>query len=176
MANAPDKGTKKKGGGGLTLLVAMTLAMVVVITPATILMFFFGLLPTWAALLTDRSKDKFSTFCIGSMNFAGMFPYLMQLWTGDNSLAQARDILTNVFSLGVIIGAAAFGWLMFSFIPPVVGSFLTVMSQRRIATLRNDQRKLIEEWGDAVTRTKEEEEAFRNQPPGAAPAPGAPRS
>jgi hypothetical protein len=70
-----------------------------------------------------------------------------------------------------MLSAAAFGWLMFTFIPPVVGAFLTVLSQRRVQNLRNEQRKLIEEWGEAVTRTKEQEEAHAAQPAGARTVP-----
>lgn len=146
-------------------------ALIVVISLPTVIVMFFGLLPTFASFLTDRTRDKYSTFCIGGMNFSGVFPFLMDLWMGDHSIAAARDTLTDVFNLGIMYSAAAVGWLLFTFIPPVVGAFLTVLSQRRVATLRNEQRQLIEEWGEAVTRSREQEEALASQPRPAGPVP-----
>ena len=169
MAN--DKGKKKKASTG-PLWASVIFAGMLVLTPSTFLILIFGMLPTWVSFLTDRSPDKYASFCIGGMNFSGTFPFLMDLWMGEHTLSQAYDIMTDVFSLGIMYSAAAFGWLMFTFIPPVVGAFLTVLAQRRVAALRNEQRLLIEEWGEAVTRTKEQEEALANQPPKpAGPAP-----
>ena len=162
--NAARKGAQgatagKAPGKATPIWLSVLAALVVVVSLPTVIILFFGLLPSMASYLTDRSKEKYASYCIGGMNFAGVFPYLLDLWLGDHSLAAARDILTNVFNLGVMYSSAAFGWLLFTFIPPVVGSFLTVMAQRRVAALRNEQRQLIEEWGDAVTRTREQEEA-----------------
>lgn len=159
-----EKGTKKKAGAGV-IWMSILAALIVVISLPTVIVMFFGLLPTIVSFVTDRTRDKYSTFCIGGMNFSGVFPFLMDLWMGDHSIAAARDLLTDVFNLGIMYSAAAGGWLLFTFIPPVVGAFLTVLSQRRVATLRNDQRQLIEEWGEAVTRTKEQEDAAAAAPP-----------
>jgi hypothetical protein len=170
MADQSNNKKTKKGGAG-PLWFSILLAGIVVISPSTIMMLIFGLLPTWASFLTDRSPEKYASFCIGGMNFSGLFPFLMELWMGEHSLSAATDIMTDVFNLGIMYSAAAFGWLMFTFIPPIVGAFLTVLSQRRIATLRNEQRQLIEEWGEAVTRSKEQEEAMAAQPRPAGPVP-----
>lgn len=160
----PGKAPDKKATKSLPIWLSVLAALVVVISLPTVVVLFFGMLPSLVSYVTDRTKDKFASFCIGGMNFAGVFPYLMDLWMGDHSLGAARDILTDVFKLGIMYSAAAFGWLMFTFIPPVVGAFLTVLSQRRVATLRNEQRQLIEEWGEGVTRTKEQEDALAKQP------------
>ena len=59
-------------------------------------------------------------------------------------------MMSDVFTLLAIYGSAAFGWLMFMAIPPVVATFLTVVSQRRVAQLRTLQREIIDEWGESV--------------------------
>jgi hypothetical protein len=59
-------------------------------------------------------------------------------------------ILTDVFSLVVIYGASAFGWMIFQSLPPIVATFITMLAQSRISSLRSTQRKFIEEWGSDV--------------------------
>lgn len=117
---------------------------------ATVIMLICGMLPTFVAFIIDRDRERYATFCVASMNFCGVFPYLLDLWLGDHTIVAAVNSLTNVFTLFVVFGAAAFGWIMFSSVPPVISSFLSVIAQRRVTILRADQRKLIDEWGEAV--------------------------
>lgn len=162
MANQQQNG--KKAGTGV-IWASILAALIVVLSLPTVIVVVVALLPTIVSYITDRSPDKYSSYCIGGVNFAGTFPFLMDLWMGDHSFSAAKDMVTDVFNLGAMYSAAAVGWLMFTFIPPVVGAFLTVLSQRRVATLRNEQRELIEEWGESVTRTKEQEDALGAQGP-----------
>ncbi|MDP6885190.1 MAG: hypothetical protein QF830_13745 [Rhodospirillales bacterium] len=108
------------------------------------------MLPTVVAFIVDRTRQKYAVFCVGGMNFSGVFPYLLDLWAGEHTAAAAMEILTNVFSLLLMYSAAGFGWAIFIAVPPVVGAFLTVMAQRRVSQLRRDQKELIEEWGEDV--------------------------
>ena len=153
MANRPKSpkaaGDKKKLSWTVISIFCISIGLVVVAMP-TVLLMFFGLLPTMAAFLTDKTKQKTTTFCVGAMNFAGLFPYLYDLWGGANSLGSAIEMLANVFSLFVIYGSAAFGLLIFNWIPPVIGSFLSTVNERRMKVLRKRQRQLVEEWGDEV--------------------------
>ena len=135
------------------------------LSPATILMIVVGMPPTVVAWIIDRSHQKSATYCVAGMNFCGLFPYIMDLWTGTHSLKAAAAIVTDVFALLVIYGAAAFGWLIFVAVPPVVGTFLTVMSQRRVAQLRTLQRKIIEEWGESVARAAMGDDDGEESPP-----------
>ena len=72
------------------------------------------------------------------------------LWAGQNSFAQAIQIITNVFDLVVMYGAAGFGWILYITIPSAVSAILNIIAQRRISRLRNLQRDLISEWGKKV--------------------------
>jgi len=116
----------------------------------TVFLFFFGMLPTFVAYIVDRAREKYATFCVASMNFCGVYPYLMELWVESHTIIAATNIMADVFALVIIYGAAAFGWVIYTSVPPVVSSFLSVMAQQRVNTLRAQQRKLIEEWGEAV--------------------------
>jgi hypothetical protein len=131
---------------GLLILVAL-----LVISLPTVLVLLFGMLPTIVAWVIDRSQQKYATFCVCGMNFSGMFPFLSDIWFKDHSTDAAVAVLTNVFDLMVIYGAAAFGWMMFIAVPPVISQFISAMLQRRVATLRDQQQKIIEEWGEGVS-------------------------
>jgi len=113
------------------------------------------MLPTIVSAIIDRTPKRNATFCVGGINLCGVFPYMMELWLGDNSMDGAMRMLTDVFALLVMYGAASFGWMIFQSLPPVVATFVTVLAQSRVASLRSTQRQLIEEWGDDVGTPQE---------------------
>ncbi len=124
----------------------------------TMTLLLIGMLPTIVAYIIDRTKQKHTALCVGGMNFLGVYYPLMQLWTGDRPIKELTDLMPDLVDFLMIYGAAGFGWLLFTSIPPVVAAFLTVMAQRRVATLRATQRHLIEEWGEDIAASSDEEE------------------
>ncbi|MFQ5764475.1 MAG: hypothetical protein ACE5GT_06065 [Rhodospirillales bacterium] len=154
--NAPQQLPASAGRGmrWIIWIVIISLLMMVISLP-TVLLVFFGMLPTIVAWIIDRSAEKYATFCVGGMNFSGVFPFLGDIWFKDHSVDATIAVMTNVFDLMVIYGAAGFGWMVFIAVPPVVTTFLQVMSQRRVTVLRTNQSKIIEEWGDDVTKVLE---------------------
>ncbi len=116
----------------------------------TVIILIGGMLPTLVAFIIDQDRERYATFCVASMNICGVFPYLLDLWIGEHTVIAAFQSLTDVFALFLILGAAAFGWVIFTAVPPVISSFLSVVAQSRVTALRTEQRKLIEEWGEAV--------------------------
>lgn len=126
----------------------LILIMLVIAALPTVTLIGFGMLPAVVAAIIDRTEERSATFCVGGLNFCGVFPYLMELWMGDNSMGQATDLLTNSFVLAVIYAAAGMGWALYLSLPPVIASFIEVMSQRRLQQLRKTQSELIAEWGD----------------------------
>ena len=131
--------------------ILLCLVALLVISLPTVLLLLFGMLPTIVAWVVDRSQQKYATFCVCGMNFSGVFPFLSDVWFKDHSTDAAVRILTNVFDLTVIYGAAAFGWMIFIAVPPVITQFISAMLQKRVATLREQQQKIIEEWGEGVS-------------------------
>jgi len=131
--------------------ILLCLVALLVISLPTVLLLLFGMLPTIVAWVVDRSQQKYATFCVCGMNFSGVFPFLSDVWFKDHSTDAAVRILTNVFDLTVIYGTAAFGWMIFIAVPPVITQFISAMLQKRVATLREQQQKIIEEWGEGVS-------------------------
>ena len=126
----------------------MTLA---IISLPTLLLIFFGLMPSIVALVIDRTEGRYATFCVLGMNFSGLFPFLTDVWFQVHTTDMAIQIMTNVFNLLIIYGSAGFGWMLYMALPPVITTFLSAMSQRRVAVLREKQAQIIEEWGESVT-------------------------
>lgn len=173
-ARRPARGAAAAGPSPKARMVVWSglfLVGMVIISLPTVMLVSIGMLPTLVAWICDRSEEKFATFCVGGLNFSGVFPYVMDLWSGEHSVAAASATLTNVFALAVMFGCAALGWMLFAAVPPVVATFLSVLSERRLTTLRTQQRKLVEEWGDEV---RGEVEAAQPAAPHTAAAPAAP--
>ena len=134
----------------LTICLSVSFIALVVLSLPSVMVIVFALLPTFVAFIVDNTREKNAVYCVGSLNLCGVLPYLIDLWTGDNSMNAAILILTDVFSLVVIYGAAAFGWMIFQSLPPFIATFITVLAQSRVSSLRSSQRKLVDEWGDVV--------------------------
>ncbi|MCH7936117.1 MAG: acyl-CoA synthetase [Proteobacteria bacterium] len=121
-----------------------------IISMPTVLLLFFGLMPSIVALVIDRTEGRYATFCVLGMNISGLFPFLTDVWFQVHTTDMAIRIMTDVFNLLIIYGSAGFGWMLYIALPPVITTFLSAMSQRRVAVLREKQAKIIEEWGENV--------------------------
>ncbi|MEE8394353.1 MAG: acyl-CoA synthetase [Rhodospirillales bacterium] len=135
--------------------VSIIVVTLVIVSLPSMIILFFGMTPTIVAFIIDRSKQKSATFCVGGMNLCGVFVSLLDLWTNSHTIANAMNILTDVFALMWMFLGAAIGWMLYVSVPPVVISFLTVMSQHKVAQMRSNQKEIIEEWGESVTNSPE---------------------
>ena len=136
----------------LTIFLSVSFVIMVIMSLPSVMVILFALLPTFVAFIVDKTPEKNAVFCVGSLNICGVLPYLVDMWTGNNSMDAAILILTDVFSLVVMYGASAFGWMIFQSLPPIIATFITVLAQSRISSLRSAQLKLVEEWGDIVVK------------------------
>ncbi len=158
MAIEPEQQTSERSVSLKPILWAFAAACLIFAFPGIVLLVVGGMLPTLTAYWIDRTPQKFSAICVGSLNFSGVFPSLIELWTGKNNMAQAWEIIsTDPFTLAIMYGAAAVGWALYLFIPSLIVAFLTVVAQHRIAELRARQRELVRVWGTDIASGPEEE-------------------
>jgi len=158
MAKLAIKSTTGKGrinSSQMTLWLSVGFVALIILSLPSVVIIFFGMLPTIVAFIIDRSKRRNASFCVGGINFCGVFPYLMDLWGHSNTMDMSIRILTDVFSLVIMYGAAGFGWMVYITLPPVIAAFLSVIAQHKLSALRATQRQLIEEWGEDVSTTQE---------------------
>ncbi|GAB4374682.1 MAG: hypothetical protein Kow00114_37410 [Kiloniellaceae bacterium] len=160
-AKAPAKGQAKAGAAAgkpqrrgpktwvkvLALIILFPFAAVLL---PTTLVFAVMMAPTLVAYFTDRSKEKHLGATVGMLNFAGTLPAIIELWARGQSHPVAMDLIGDVFVWAVAYGAAFCGWLIFGFMPTVVGSYYRMTTQTRIRGLVEQQKALIAEWGHAV--------------------------
>ena len=147
QASAAAKGGKSSGNRLLIRLLGI--AMVPFSLP-TILVLFCGMPPTLGALLTERGKSRYAWICVGGLNFAGLSPWLVNLWFGHHDFVHAIEAVTDLGMYLVAYGASAVGWLIYAATPPIVGAIAAMTSQSRLATLTTTRKKLLEQWGEGI--------------------------
>ena len=128
---------------------AFVVSLWMMLSPSSLMILSIGMLPTLVAFFCDRTEHKYAVYCVGGLNFCGTLPFLLKL-VSNHSLSAAMNIMGNVFSLGIIYGAAGLGWLLFLSIPPVISTFLIIMSDSRVKSLKTIQQRIIDEWGSSV--------------------------
>ena len=128
---------------------AFIISLWMMLSPSSLIILSLGMLPTLVAFFCDRTEHKYAVYCVGGLNFCGTLPFLLKL-TSDHSLSAAMNIISNVFSLAIIFGAAGFGWILFLSLPPVISSFLIIMSDARVRSLKTIQQRIVDEWGVSV--------------------------
>ena len=150
MAEANVQQSAKSPNILVLLWSAAIIIMWLIVSLASFIVFTLGMLPTLVAYFCDRTEHRYALYCVGGLNLSGTFPFLLKL-IEDHTVANAMEIMGDVFSIGIIYSAAGFGWLMFLTVPPVISSFLTVLAESRKETLLAIQQQIVDEWGNEVT-------------------------
>ncbi|MBF0335085.1 MAG: acyl-CoA synthetase [Alphaproteobacteria bacterium] len=150
---APPPAAAKKGGGTMVLMLMAALA--VPFSIPSIIVLFFSMLPTAVAALVERPPGRFAWLAVGGLNFAAVAPSLFGMWFGNHTVAAALTVLTDVTNLLMFYGAAAIGWTLYASMPSLTGVFLALGAQRRAGVLRDQQRKMLDLWGEDVAHLEE---------------------
>ncbi|MFN4281035.1 MAG: hypothetical protein ACK4NA_00195 [Alphaproteobacteria bacterium] len=150
-ARAAAKGRKRPSLLRQLSLGIAVIALIVAALPSAVLLC-FGMMPTMCAFMIDRAPPRYATRCVGILNFAGCWPYLLNLWKDGHDMVGSMQILLDPLAWLVIYGSAAAGWLCYLSFPAVAWALMDVFAGRRIANLRKEQRRLIEDWGDDVAK------------------------
>lgn len=126
------------------------------IMSSTVLFLSLAMLPTLVSLIMDRkNEERYKWLCIGGTNFAGALFYLFQLWFKNATLSNAVFLFFQIKTVIVVYGCAAVGYAIYKVAPLVIVNFQILSAQRRVSSLRNMQKKLIEQWGYEVAETNE---------------------
>lgn len=139
-------------GAGLALaaLSAAVLAALTLGHSTVSLVLLMGLLPTLIAFIVDWRDSKVAAHAIACMNLTGAFPFMPALAAPEGisgPLAQPLDILTALITM---YGAAASGWVLIVVFPALGDAVERVRISCERQKLRERQKKLVEEWGEAA--------------------------
>ncbi|MEO9900603.1 hypothetical protein [Nisaea sp.] len=142
----------------LKVIVFTVVGGLMLFTLPTVLVLGLGMLPTFAAMMVDQRREKYTTLCVGCMNFVGVLPFVARLWSEDHSYAKAFEIMADPFAWLTMLGAAGLGWCIYLLAPGVVSMGIAMRIEQRIGRLRRRQRELVEEWGPGVAGTLDNSE------------------
>ena len=129
----------------------MVVAGTMIFTLPTVMVLTVGMIPTFIAYATDRRKEKYKTVSVGSLNFVGVLPLLVTLWTKDHSFDMGFSVLTDPFNWLMVLGSSSAGWTIYLIAPSIVSIFLQARIELSVERLKKRQVRLIEEWGDGVS-------------------------
>lgn len=136
-------------GASTVLTVIMIIGMMLAAFP-TFIVFAIGMLPTFVGNITQLERNSYRYIALSALNFAGVMPYILDLWIEGDKIEIALRIVTDVYALFVMYGAAALAVTVFWAAPQIAASFLTVLATRRLNALRKEQEAMILEWGADV--------------------------
>ena len=148
---------RARAGNGplLTLVVIFIMAVAMTALPLAILLL-VGTLPTWVAGFVDRHRRYYLARTVGAINLAGVMPGVLRMWEQGITFSNLQMVIGSPYSWLVMYGAAAFGWLLYFCVPPVVGMIVEVRIEDTKRRLEARAKALIEEWGEEVTGRKRE--------------------
>jgi len=152
--NKADKKKKKnssKKSLGVTawIFIFAILLMSIVFLPSTLLLT-LGMLPTLIAIVVVSKNHKNKALTIGAMNFAGCFPYLMDIWQSNDRMATVMHILSDPMSVVVMYSAAGIGYFINYFVTRLVRQMMYAGAERKIKSYENEKKNLEERWGRKV--------------------------
>jgi len=164
-AAPPDKKAAKKGGGKLGLILGMVVVIPVVFFTMlpTALLLIAGLVPTFVVLIADNDRQKSSAIAIGSLNCAGVTPFVIDLWTRGQTMENTFRILGDSSTWLVMLGTAALGQLIVFALPPLLTAFTVAKYEVRLKTLKANLENLKTAWGPDVATTKSLDKVGRRE-------------
>lgn len=153
--SSDDKKNARKGSGKLTFYTLATL--IILASPfifPTIILVLLGLIPTIIELFIDHENEHSSTAAVGAMNFAGIVPFILDLWTRGQKLSDALAILETPSTWLFMLGGAAVGKLIVFAIPQAMASLTLARYEARLKLLQQHQEQLKSNWGADVATVK----------------------
>lgn len=109
-----------------------------------------GMGPTIAARMVDTSAGRRFTITVGSLNLVGTLYFLRAIWAAGHSLSDIVPVLSDVFGWFCVMVATGTGWIIFGMMPIVVAKVAEAQTAVRLHRIRQDQSRLVREWGEAV--------------------------
>ena len=107
-----------------------------------------GMMPTIAANLVDKSRQKSKAISVGLMNFAGCVPFLLELWMGPapNSYPAAQAIIMQPKTVIIIYVIAACGYAIEAAVTGMVATMMQQRARARLKAIDAQIAELVNRW------------------------------
>jgi hypothetical protein len=113
-----------------------------------------GMCPTIIVFFVDKDDHYSSAIAIGAMNFAGITPFVIDLWIKGQSMGNIFQLLREPGTWLIILGAAAIGQMIVAIVPQAMATVTLAHSEARIKNLKQNLELLKSSWGPDVGSTK----------------------
>lgn len=112
----------------------------------------FGMMPTIASNLVDRTAQRSRTVCVGMMNFVGVMPFLLELWMSPapNAIDHATEIMLQPKALIIMYALAGSGYAIEAAISGIVATVMQQQARARLKVIDATLEELQARWGDYV--------------------------
>ena len=169
---------KKAGRGIMGVVMAVFFAIIAVSMLPTTLILVVGMMPAAVAYFVDTSRERSLGPTVLFLNFAGVLPSLFKLWQHGHTVDRALDLIMQPTMMLIMLLPAAFGWMLYFYVPMLVSGLLRRNAEMRIRRIEKDQEYLIEQWGSAVAQSNQtlQQLAAADTPALKKPEPAAPES
>ncbi|HEU5046493.1 MAG TPA: hypothetical protein VFT64_01475 [Rickettsiales bacterium] len=154
MAKKPADPSANKSKRRMGILMALSIAGAGVLK-MSFLFFFIGMIPAMVAYIVDHDPKKYTSYTVAALNFAGMFPYMMDVYAQGGTLLAIKDRLTDPLVWFVMYGSAGLGWVIVHCSPLIAAVVLDGLYKGRILHLEIQQKRAIEDWGKEVVGREE---------------------
>jgi hypothetical protein len=123
--------------------------------PPTAIVLLAGMIPTYIAWLTDRTKGKLTGITVAAANLATLMPILLRLWDKGNTFNIALSTLASPFSWIVILAGSGVGWMLAQVFPLMVVGVISARDKAKLDKARARQKVLVDEWGPGITEVNQ---------------------
>lgn len=143
--------TESKGMSvqGRVLFIVFTLTAIVV--HATTILLVIGMLPTIVSRFADRTADKTKVLTVGFMNFAGCFPFWLQMVQRGHDLDAVKNVVFQPLTIVIIYASAVVGYLIEWGVVGFVANIMVQRGKHRLTDIVKAQDALVKKWGQEVT-------------------------
>lgn len=177
MAKNDSEAPDRKGSGELKSIsiIGKVFGAVLVIwigntSPTALTLFSLAMLPSIITSMIDKGEGKFASKTISACNFVGIAPYIfniLQISEPAAISAIAKELIYDVQTWVTVYGFALVGWIIIWLLPQITQIIFTIRTEIKYNRIKEEQAKLIHEWGEEIKlgktkyeiRTQEEIEA-----------------
>lgn len=146
-----SKSKKKKNKLGLRGQILLAMAIITAtIFIASAVFLLIAMIPTFVALIADRSKERLKSYTVGFLNFAGSFPFLLDVITTDHSIDYALMVASTPLTIAIIYAAAAVGYMINWAVVGITANIMVQKGKKRLNQIEERKAKLKERWGTEV--------------------------
>jgi hypothetical protein len=152
-----NRGTQKSRST-FWIFIILASCFLVFLMPAIFALVLVGMVPTWIAGFVERHGVS-RVQVTAALNFAGVLPFMGQLWAADGSLRELMQLAGSVYTWAVVYGSASMAIAYLWVGPHVAAMYLDFKAARYVHFYEKQKTALVADWGDALAPLARQDDA-----------------